>query len=61
MVLDVADNSSLGDRSERQNISDNESGLLTAVQELSGVHTFGGDEELLLLLVTERMTEGDAS
>ena len=61
MMLDVTDNSSFGDSSKRENISDNESGFLTAVQELSGVHALGGDEELLLLLVTERMTERDAS
>jgi hypothetical protein len=61
VMLDVADNSSFRNRSKRENISNDESSFLTAVQELTGVHTFGGDEELLLFLETERMTESDTS
>ncbi|MEB2874895.1 hypothetical protein VKX94_10855, partial [Lactobacillus helveticus] len=61
VMLDVADNSSFRNRSKRENISNDESSFLTAVQELTGVHTFGGDVELLLFLETERMTESDTS
>ena len=61
MEFNVADNSSLGNRSKWKYVPDNESRLLTTVEELSRVHTFGGDKELLLLLVTDRMSEIDAS
>ena len=61
MKLNVADNSSLGNRSKGKHVTYNESRLLTTVEELSRVHTFGGDKELLLLLVTDRMSEIDAS
>ncbi|KAL8159875.1 hypothetical protein V2J09_001412 [Rumex salicifolius] len=60
MMLDIANNSSFRDRSQRQDISDHKIRLLTTVDELSGVHSLGGDEELLLVLVAEGMTEGDA-
>ena len=61
MVLDVADDSSFRNGSKRQHIADNEGGLLAAVDELAGVETLGGDEELVLLLVAERVAEGDLS
>jgi len=60
MVLDVANNSSFRDRPQRQDISDHKVGLLTTVDELAGVHSLSGDEELLLVLVSEGVTEGDA-
>ena len=60
MVLDVADDSSLGNGSEGQNVSDDEVSLLPAVDELASVHTLGGDEELLLVLESEGVAEGDA-
>ena len=60
MVLDVTDDGSLRDRSERQHISDHQIGLLPAVDELTGVDSLGGDEELVLLLVPKRMAEADA-
>ncbi|XP_012435408.1 uncharacterized protein LOC105762032 [Gossypium raimondii] len=61
VLFDVANNSSFGDRSKRQHISDHKGGLLTTLHELSGVHTLSGDEQFLLLLVTEWVTEHDAS
>lgn len=59
MVLDVADNSSFGDGSEGKDVADDEGGLLTAVDELAGVDSFGGDEQLRLLLVPEWVAERD--
>ncbi|MDG2870830.1 hypothetical protein P7M48_24410, partial [Vibrio parahaemolyticus] len=59
MVLDVADDSSFRNGSKRQHIADNEGGLLAAVDELTGVEALGGNEELVLLLVSERVAEGD--
>lgn len=61
MMLDVADDGTLRNRSERQNITDNEIGLLTTVDELAGINTLGGNEELLLVLESEGVAEGDAS
>lgn len=60
MVLDVADDSSLRDRSERQHIADDQIGLLPTVDELASVDSLSGDEELVLLLVSERMAEADS-
>jgi hypothetical protein len=59
VVLDVADDGSLGDPPERQHVADGESGAAAAVDELARVHALGGDEELLLVLVAERVAEGD--
>ncbi|WVZ10499.1 hypothetical protein V8G54_015029 [Vigna mungo] len=57
MVFNVADDGTLGDRSEGQDVANNEGGLLAAVEELPSVETFRGDEEFRLLLVAERMAE----
>jgi len=57
MVFNVADDGTLGDGSEGQDVANNEGGLLAAVDELSSVETFGGDKEFRLLLVAEGMTE----
>lgn len=59
MVFNVADDSTLGDRSEGQDVANNEGGLLAAVEELPGVETLRGDEEFRLLLVAEGMAESD--
>jgi len=59
MVLNVADDSSFRDGSEGQDVADNQSSFLPAEHELAGVHTFGGDKELGLLLVPEGVAEGD--
>ena len=61
MVLNVAHNGTLGDGSKRQNIANNEIGLLATVDELAGVHALGGDEQLFLMLVPERVAEGNSS
>lgn len=50
VVLDVADNGTHGNGWEGKHIPDHEIGLLTTLQELAGVQTLGGDEELLLVL-----------
>jgi len=60
MVFDVADNSTLRDGSDREDIADHEIGLFAAIHELTGIHALGGDEELLLVLEPERVSEGDA-
>ena len=60
VVLDVADDRSLGDRSQGQHVADHEVGLASTVQKLAGVHSLGSNEELLLVLVAERVAEGDA-
>lgn len=59
MVLHVAYNSSFRDRAKGQNITNYEGGLLATVYELPGIETFGGNEELVLLLVSERVAEGN--
>ncbi|THU67046.1 hypothetical protein C4D60_Mb05t20530 [Musa balbisiana] len=60
VVLDVADDSTLRNGAEGKDVADHEGGLAATVDELAGVHPFGGDEELLLELVPEWMAEGDA-
>ena len=59
VVLDVADDGTLGDPAERQDVADGERGAAAAVDELARVHALGGDEELLLVLVPEGVAEGD--
>jgi hypothetical protein len=59
VVLDVADDGSLGDPAERKHVADGERGAAATVDELARVHALGGDEELLLVLVPERVAEGD--
>lgn len=59
VMLDVADDGTLGDGAEGEDVADDEIGLLATVDELAGVHTLSGDEELLLELVAERVAEGD--
>ena len=44
VVLDVADNGTLGDGAEGEDVADNEGGLAAAVDELARVHSLGGDE-----------------
>ena len=57
LLLDVADNRTLRQRAERQDVTDAQQGLLTAVHELTGVHTLGSNERLSLVLVVVRVTE----
>jgi hypothetical protein len=60
MMLDVANDGTFWNRSQRQDVPDDEVRLLAAVDKLSGVHALGGDKELLLVLVAEGMAESDA-
>lgn len=60
VMLHVANNGTFGNRSKRQNVSDDEISLLAAVDELAGVHALGSDEELLLVLKAEGVAEGNA-
>lgn len=46
---------------DRQNVTDGESSLLTAVDESTGVETFGSDEGLGTELVAVLVTENDTS
>ena len=57
--LDVANDGTLGHASDVLHVSDGERGLLSGVDELSGVKSLGGDEGLLLLLVPDGVLEGD--
>ena len=47
-VFDVANHRTLGHRAKRKNISDSELRFSTAVDELTGVHTLGRDEEVFV-------------
>lgn len=55
--LDVADNGSLRDRSQRQDVTAGKAGLLSAVDELSAVHTFGTEEQFIVPLVSVLVQE----
>ena len=55
--LDVADNGSLRDRSQRQDVTAGKAGLLSAVDELSAVHTFGTQEQFVVSLVSVLVQE----
>merc|ERR1719347_473758 len=51
LLLEIADDSSLRHVADRHHIANGDVGFLATVHELSGVHTFGGHEQLLLCLV----------
>ena len=59
--LDVADDATLGDGAEGQDVADGERGLLAGKDGLAGEHTFGRNEELLRAAVLVRVAELDAS
>lgn len=46
LLLDVGDNGTLGHGGQGENVADGESGVLTGVDELAGVHALVGDEGL---------------
>lgn len=46
LLLDVGDDGTLGHGGEGQNVADGQSGVLTGVDELAGVHALVGDEGL---------------
>ncbi|GER39561.1 60S ribosomal protein L2 [Striga asiatica] len=60
VMLHVADNGTLRDRSEWEDIADHKIGLLAAVDELAGIHALGGHEKLLLMLEPEWVAENNA-
>jgi len=55
--LDIAHNSSLGNLVEGKAVSNNQICLLSAINELSGVHTFGSNEEFRITLILVRVKE----
>jgi len=55
--FDVADNGSLRNRSQRQDVTAGKAGLLSAVDELSTVHTFGTEEQFVVALVSVLVQE----
>jgi len=55
--LDVADDGTFRHGAQRQNVTNGQGSLLTGVHELTGVRTFGGNEELLLVAVLLGVTE----
>ena len=57
VLLYIADNGSLRHGSQRQHVANSQSGLLSTVKELAGVHALGCNEKLLLVLESERVTE----
>ena len=57
--LDVADNGTFRDGREGKDVSDSESGLLPAVHELSRVHAFRADKNLIVALVVVGIAELD--
>lgn len=61
LLLDVADDGTFGAGRDRQDVTDVEGGLLSAVNERSGGKTFGGDEGLGSLLVSVRVSEENGS
>jgi hypothetical protein len=61
LLLDVADNGTFGTLTDGENVSDVQSGLLSAVNERTGRESFGSDEGLLSDLVSVRVSEDNGS
>merc|ERR1719203_803703 len=59
LLLEVADDGSLGHEAYGHHVADGDLSLPAAVDELAGVHSLGGDEELLLYLVPVGVPEVD--
>jgi hypothetical protein len=60
--FNVANNGTFGDHVQGQDVTDSKSGLLSAVNELSSVHAFGTNEELIVSLIPvgiEKLDLGD--
>jgi len=57
--LNVAHNGTLGNLAQRKNISNGQGSLLSAVDELTGVHTLSGNHKLSVPLVAVRIQELD--
>jgi len=60
VLLDVANGGTFGDVGDGHNVTGGEGGLLTAVNELAGVHTLSGDEVLALESVSVRVSEDNS-
>lgn len=59
LLLQVADDGTLGHLAEGHHVADLKGGLAAAVHELAGVHALGGDEQLLADLVAVGVAEVD--
>ena len=59
LLLDVGDDSSLGDGAEGEDVADGERGVLAGVDELASVHALVGDEGLGVQLVAVGVAEDD--
>lgn len=59
LALDVADNGTLGERAEGEDVADAQHSLLTAVHKLASVHTLGSNKGLGVRLVAVGVTESD--
>jgi len=59
LLLQVGDDGTLGHLSDGHHVSDRQLGLLSAVDELSSVHAFGGNEQFLPGLVPVGVAEVD--
>ena len=59
LLLQVADDGSLGHVANGHHIADGDLGLLAAVDRLAGVHALASNEQLLLDLVSVGVTEVD--
>lgn len=59
LLLDVGDDGTLRNGAQGQDVADGESGVLSGVDELTGVHALVGDESLGDILVLVRAAEGD--
>merc|ERR1719209_1677500 len=57
LLLQVADNGTLGHVADGHHVSDGELGFAAAVDELAGVHALSGDQQLLLRLVAVGISE----
>jgi len=57
LLLQLADDGSLGHGAHGHHVADGQTGLLAAVHELTRVHTLDGDERLLALLESVRISE----
>ena len=61
LLLDVADDSTLRQLRDREDVANRKLGLLAAVDEGTSVEALGGDESLLAELVPVGVAEDDAS
>lgn len=59
-LFDIADDGTFGELGDGEDVSDVQSGLLAAVNESTGVETFGGNEGFLTELVTVGITEDNS-